>query len=874
MSLAIQQETCSQLDRLRLECELYLIAEKKEVALAYYDKLLAITPNPFLFVAKAKLLEGLERYDEAIESFEQALRISDETTEEKTEVLRLILDLKSAQKGILNNLAQSVMAGRSVAEAKTELIRIRSSQHEAEDNQEQTVTITGSHNGGGSCTITQDLGSRQPNTKLAGTVASSGLTAPAPAESYQDPTATVLENRHGSDTGSLADASSATVLDAKCAATPSSSDLHSQPPLSPSTGQRPSLSGQALTTGSQFSRYQILKKLGQGGMGTVYQVHDTNLDRIVALKLITGDNEALARRFLQEVKATAKLKHPNIIGIYDFGDQPQHYFTMEYVDGQTLSTFIQQGTIKSRRAAEILKSLAQAIAVAHDARIIHRDIKPGNVMLDLHGNVKVMDFGLAKFMEGDSSLSKSGDIIGTPAYMSPEQAAGGHVDERSDIYSIGAVGYEMITGRAMFHADTVLKVLSQVANQDPRNPRSINLNIDRDLETIIVKCVEKSPAKRYQTARDLEADLLRYLDNKTITAKPPTYVAKVGKWVRRNPWLTVAIVTLITSITTGFSYVTYAWQQQKRANQSFIILNNMTRWDKKQISYAEVENEFRKALALSDNFTIHQMWGQFAFDYALTDEANSVTHLQTGVDHFRKAIALNPDDYVSRYFMYVIDRIWGDNKQAEQEIRKVWEVVAKLDQENEFKYAGYGLKYSEEAAGAKGRQKEQLQQLALDYYTKALKYNPYMFCVHNFRGAIQLEQKNYREAEASFNRSLAINKQYQDALWNRGRLYLELACDRAATDNSLVGKYLQNAKDSFEKALSIMKNFGIQLDVTMNYQLACLYSLLQDEQQGIGYLEYALQQGVIFAVLNSDSRLAFLKNGKLWEKLLQKYKSL
>jgi eukaryotic-like serine/threonine-protein kinase len=252
--------------------------------------------------------------------------------------------------------------------------------------------------------------------------------------------------------------------------------------------------------------YQLLEIIASGGMGVVYRARQISLNRIVALKLLpfgefTRENQV--RRFRAEAAAVARLNHPNIVRVHEIGTaHSQHFFSMDYVAGSTLATAIRDEVMAAARAVRLLRTVAEAVAYAHDHGILHRDLKPSNILLDELDQPHVTDFGLAKDLTRDTELTLSGQTLGSPNYLPPEQAAGrqGENGPPSDVYSLGAVFYHLLTGRPPFVGETVAIVLEQVLNAEPVAPRKLNPSVPRDLETICLKCLEKSPDRRYPAA--------------------------------------------------------------------------------------------------------------------------------------------------------------------------------------------------------------------------------------------------------------------------------------------------------------------------------------------------------------------------------------
>jgi thiol-disulfide isomerase/thioredoxin len=289
-----------------------------------------------------------------------------------------------------------------------------------------------------------------------------------------------------------------------------------------------------------FGDYELLEEIARGGMGVVFRAREKSLNRIVALKMILAGRLATpdeVRRFRLEAEEASRLDHPNIVPIYHIGEhRGQHYFTMKLIEEGTLRDQDRGSKADLRKVAKLVATVAHAVHYAHRHGILHRDLKPGNILLDQEGRPHVTDFGLAKHLSGPATQTRSGAILGTPSYMSPEQAAARKdLTTATDIYSLGAVLYDLITGRPPFAESSTMDTLMKVLAEDPTPPRQLNPHVDRDLETICLTCLNKEPRRRYASAEALARDLERYLADEPIQARRVSRLERARKWVRRRP---------------------------------------------------------------------------------------------------------------------------------------------------------------------------------------------------------------------------------------------------------------------------------------------------------------------------------------------------
>src|SRR5213595_1597008 len=301
----------------------------------------------------------------------------------------------------------------------------------------------------------------------------------------------------------------------------------------------------------ELGDYELLEEVGRGGQGVVFRARQKNLNRTVALKVISlgqWASEAHLKRFRREAEAAARLEHPGIVPIHEVGERDGScYFSMKFVEGGQLDEVARREPMSIRQAVELIAKIARTVHYAHEHGILHRDIKPGNILLDQKGEPHLTDFGLARLIETESTVTRTIEVLGTPSYMAPEQAVGNNdvVSSVTDVYGLGAVLYQLLTGQPPFAGGTTYETIKLLLDTEPRQPRLLNPKIDRDLSTICLKCLEKDPKRRYSSALALAEDLERWLRHEPIRTRRIGFFTRGRKWVQRNPTSALLAASLI-----------------------------------------------------------------------------------------------------------------------------------------------------------------------------------------------------------------------------------------------------------------------------------------------------------------------------------------
>src|SRR5258706_4562576 len=407
----------------------------------------------------------------------------------------------------------------------------------------------------------------------------------------------------------------------------------------PGSEAAPSVFSSDADRGFALPDYEVLEQIGRGGMGTVYRARQLSLNRIVALKMISAGelaSPAALARFRREAEAAAKLDHPQIVAIIRVDKQVAHPFTwMRLIEGTSLAVKRRSLVVplpsqpadrvdayrRQIGVASVIATVARAVYYAHSRGVLHRDLKPSNILLDREGTPHLTDFGIAKLAGEETGLTQTAELLGTPAYMAPEQAAGKPVSAAADIYSLGVILYELLTGRRPFEADRPVEMLRKVIEEEPAHPTVINAAIDQDLATITLKCLDKNPARRYASALEFAEDLDRWRQREPIQARPAGPIIRLQRWTARNPALATLIAGLIVGMGLTLGLLAKAHEEKRRKSIALAILRTETARQLQEIctspsAFFGIKSETLSALAGNEQARLQPAKKRFTIAFA------------------------------------------------------------------------------------------------------------------------------------------------------------------------------------------------------------------------------------------------------------------
>ena len=547
----------------------------------------------------------------------------------------------------------------------------------------------------------------------------------------------------------------------------------------------------------RLDNFELLERVGSGAFGTVYRAHDEQLDRVVAIKVPRAywiaDNDE--DRFIREARSVAQLHHAGIVRVFAVGHSGGFpYIVTEYVEGVTLADALSRRRFTFREVAELVASAADALAHAHERGIVHRDLKPSNIMLAGDGTPRIMDFGLAKRDAAEVTVTLEGQLLGTPAYMSPEQAGGGahRVDGRSDIYSLGVILYELICGELPFRG-SVRMLLHQVIHDSPRSPRSLNERIPRDLETICLKCLEKEPPRRYAAASEVAADLRRFLSEEPIRARPVGSAERALRWARRNRLVAgvgAAAVLVLVAVSIGSTIAAMmisssrntAVTERRRADQN-ARLERVSRADAER----NLANAERERLRAEENFRL----ANEAVDEYLTKVSENRLLNVAGLQPLRKELL---ESALSYYRQFIEQR--KDDPLMQSKLASAYSRVGNIT-----RLIGSKTEAVDAHNTALAIHKQLVAQDPQDVaFQRALAIN------YHHLGRAQLEAGQYPDAESSYQQAIRMLERLTSEDGDRADYR-----DPLGTAYNNLGRLHQNtgrrpeAEEAFKSALSVQE---------------------------------------------------------------------
>ncbi|BBM85993.1 serine/threonine-protein kinase [Candidatus Uabimicrobium amorphum] len=523
----------------------------------------------------------------------------------------------------------------------------------------------------------------------------------------------------------------------------------------------------------QFNRYQILEELGRGGMGAVYKAYDTKLKTIIALKVITHDSQEYLQRFFLEVATIAKLNHPNIVRFYEYGSSPRPFFTMEYIEGVTLSYLVGNKNILPQDLVDLLIPICEALHYAHSQSVIHRDIKPSNIIITKDKLPKIMDFGLAKQSNQTQRLSKSGQMLGTVYYMAPEQVEG-KTTFASDIYSLGASMYEALTYRTVYQGESEINIIVQIIKNTPIPLRHLNPDISPYLEAICLKCLKRNFHKRYKDFEQLARELKNFKAHRPLIARKYNSWDVMAHFIHKHKVIcsSIALVFLILfcSLLVTINALNYAHQERKKAQQA--AQRTQQEKDKTKAAlnkvmavlsyavrnYAQLQNDEKFASLFSKIFEDVESYGEnedwsFIKGYVTAQSGDK----QKSIAYYTQKIEKTPNDsgaYNNRGTLY-------------QQLQKY--DLAEWDYSKAILFSPTDINaYNNRAILYHQRQK---YALAIADYSKIIALAPQIPKAYNNRGLIYEKLGKYDLARTDYTKAIAVAPNYLEAYNNRGNLY-------------------------------------------------------------------------------------------------------
>ncbi len=599
----------------------------------------------------------------------------------------------------------------------------------------------------------------------------------------------------------------------------------------------------------KLGRFEVLRELGRGGFGVVFLARDGRLNRDVALKVphIAGIlDDSLRERFQREATTAACLRHPNIVSVFETDHAgPICWIAYEYCPGITLSEWMgnQRDPIDAQLAAELVANLADAIQHAHEQGVLHRDLKPANVLIASGASLKITDFGLAKLRDQVGDVTRTGAVIGTPAYMAPEQAQGklGGADERADIYALGVILYELLVGRAPFRGETDVETLQLVQNTEPVRPRQLRPKLPRDLETICLKCLEKEPARRYSSSGALRDDLQRFLNGQPVVARPVGAVGRAGRWCRRQPVISALAMALVATIALGITGMVHQYRQTNQERDTAINANEK---NKTLVASLAKENERanleRDSALKANERTNRLLHSSSAALQEMIDLGHNLTHVPQTVDqgaailrtahqYYKKLIVEYPQNeemhdkagiicrrlaliYKEKKNFADCETMWVDALEHAQ--RRLAIAPKEPMRRYDVYFATSGLGYAKEMLGkiveasTLRQESEEMIEALLAQYPDQPAYQDAVSRACFNKGELARQRRQFQESEPEFGRCVELDRKLLKSVREHERYMRLIASLNRMADSRTQLKRYDEAEENAKECLQVCKELA------------------------------------------------------------------